>query len=50
MGKVVAQFKKKSGMGYHFRKGPRGTMQVIEVPMSELRKKRKRKKVKQTSR
>jgi hypothetical protein len=42
LGKVVAQFKKKKGMGYHFKKGPGGTMQVVEVPMSELRRKRKK--------
>lgn len=30
-------------MGYHFKKGPGGTMQVVEVPMSELRRKRRQK-------
>jgi len=43
LGKVVAQFRKKKGMGYHFKKGPGGTMQVVEVPMSELRRKRRQK-------
>lgn len=41
--KVVARFKKRKGMGYHFKKGHGGTMQVVEVPMSELRKKRGKK-------
>jgi len=44
LGEVVAQFKKKKGMGYYFKKGPGDTMQVVEVPMSELRKRRRKKK------
>lgn len=42
--RVVAQFKKQKGKGYHFKKGPGGTIQVVEVPMSQLRRRRRGKK------
>ncbi|MEM2191716.1 MAG: hypothetical protein QW540_09870 [Archaeoglobaceae archaeon] len=43
MGRVVAEFKKRKGMGYHFKKGSGGTMQVVEVSMRELRRRRRKK-------
>ena len=42
--RVVAEFKGKKGMGYFVRKGRGGIREVVEVPMSELRARRGKKK------